>query len=230
MGSDIFDLCDAFTKVATVSLVENDRFPLLKELSEIKDFDERVEWCKERWNCLGEGSARAVFQYSDKAVLKVAINKKGYAQNHTESLPSAQTPCTAKILAADGAMKWLLFENNESITEKQFKSILGFSFKQFCDELWQVFDNNSDYKEIKHSDTIREHPFFKCVCKLVIDNDLLLGDLASEGKISSYGEVDGHIVIRDFGLCRRDWAKFYSDDSSSSSRSTPKSTPESKTK
>ena len=94
MGSELFDLCDAFTKVATVpvareaslraasvSLVENDRFPLLKELSEIKDFDERVKWCEERWDLLGEGSARAVFQYSDKAVLKVAINPKGLSQN-----------------------------------------------------------------------------------------------------------------------------------------------------
>ena len=46
MGSDIFDLCDTFTILASVSLVENDRFPLLKELSEIKDFDERVECAK----------------------------------------------------------------------------------------------------------------------------------------------------------------------------------------
>lgn len=228
MGSDIFDLCDAFTKVATVSLVENDRFPLLKELSEIKDFDERVEFAKERWDCLGEGSARAAFQYSDKAVLKVALNDKGIAQNGTESSPKMQTPCTSRILAADGAMKWLLFENNKTITEKQFASITGMKFSEYCDALWQVFDNNSDYKNLKHSDEIRSNPFFKCVCKLVMENDLLLGDLTS-GKISSYGEVDGRVVIRDFGLTREEWAKQY-DDSSSSSRSTPKSTPESKTK
>ncbi len=229
MGSDIFDLCDAFTKVATVSLVENDRFPLLKELSEIKDFDERVKWCEERWDLLGEGSARAVFQYSDKAVLKVALNDKGLSQNENEASPKMQTPCTSRILAADGAMKWLLFENNKTITEKQFASITGMKFSEYCDALWQVFDNNSDYKNLKHSDEIRSNPFFKCVCKLVMENDLLLGDLTS-GKISSYGEVDGRVVIRDFGLTREEWAKQYDDGSSSSSRSTPKSTPESKTK
>ena len=140
-----------------------------------------------------------------------------------------QTPCASRILAADGAMKWLLFENNKTITEKQFASITGMKFSEYCDALWQVFDNNSDYKNLKHSDEIRSNPFFKCVCKLVMENDLLLGDLTS-GKISSYGEVDGRVVIRDFGLTREEWAKQYDDGSSSSSRSTPKSTPESKTK
>src|SRR5271165_3996720 len=120
MSIELFEMCNVFNKlseltVSKVSVVENND-PVLAELSNIKDFDDRIEFAKKRWDLLGEGSARAVFDINEKLVLKVATNKKGISQNQIEMNPKMQTTCTAKVYAADANGKWILFQATKTIT------------------------------------------------------------------------------------------------------------------
>ena len=229
MSKELLNLTNLFHKLATsgpkISVIENTD-PVLKELSRIKDFDERVEFAKEQkgWKLLGTGSARAAFSVNQKLVLKVAINEKGISQNQIEMDPDMQTPCTAKIYAADGGGRWILFQATKTITEKRFKELTGMGFGSYCKALWVKFDNNSDPHPPNDFEEIENNPFFKCVCELVLKNNLLLGDL-TESKISSYGEVDGKVKVRDFGMDIFLYQSSYADksDNSSSSSSSAKS-------
>lgn len=225
MSKELLKLTSLFLKLAgdpKISVVENTN-PVLKELSEIKDFDDRIEFAKEHWKLLGEGSARAAFDVNEKLVLKVAINEKGISQNHIEMDPGMQTPCTAKVYAADAGGRWILFQATKTITEKRFKELTGMGFGSYCKALWVKFDNNSDPHPPNDFEEIENNPFFKCVCELVLKNNLLLGDL-TESKISSYGEVDGEVKVRDFGMSVFLYSEQYKDKSDSSSSTTKSST------
>ena len=220
---DLFKRCNDFQhSTSKISIVENTD-PVLSEISAKKSFDDRIAIAEKHYEKLGEGSARTVFKVNDKMVLKVAHNEKGISQNQLEMKPEMQTPCTAKIHAADVNGKWLLFQATKTITEKRFKELTGMGFGSYCKALWVKFDNNADPDAPKDFEEIERHPFFKCVAKLVLDNNLLLGDL-TDGKISSYGEINDRVVIRDFGMDIFLYKSDYSDQSSSSSRSNKSTT------
>jgi len=224
MARELLTKCDRFLKLAggaKVSVVENGD-PVLKELGEIKDFEDRIEFAKKHWKLLGEGSARAAFQVNEKLVLKVAINEKGLAQNYLEMKPEMQTACTAKVYAADAEAKWILFQATKTITEKRFKELTGMGFGPYCKALWVKFDNNADPDAPRDFEEIEDNPFFKCVSQLVLKNNLLVGDLG-DGKISSYGEIDGKVVVRDYGMDIFLFSEMYREKSDSSSSSSRKS-------
>lgn len=228
MSVDLYLFSSNFARLAEelkqskISVVKNTD-PSLKQLSELPDFDKRLDLAKTLWSKLGEGSARAVFQLNEKLVIKVAINDKGLAQNKLEAQPRLHTECTCPVVAADPNGKWIVFKSNNSITEKEFKELTGMSFTSYCSALWYKFDNNSDDNPPKDYDEIEQNPFFQCVLQLILANDLLIGDLG-RGKISSYGELDGKVVIRDYGMDREEWKEHYDDSSSSSSSGSSSST------
>ena len=96
------------------------------------------------------------------------------------------------------------------------------SFGSYCKALWIKFDNNGDPEVPNDFEEIEENPFFKCVVELIVQNNLLVGDL-TESKISSYGEVDSRVVIRDFGMDVFLFSDLYSSKSDSSGRTSKSS-------
>lgn len=202
-----------------VSLVENND-PILKQLSELKDFDDRVKLAEEHWEKLGTGSARAVFKISDDLIIKLAINKAGVAQIKTEAQFDLQKPCVATVVVADPEGKWLISHFTEKMTKEDFKKITGIGFDNFCNCLFFAYNNESDnwVKEPKNYDQIKNSQLFKCVGKLIVDGAILIGDLS---KSSSWGIKSGKVYIRDWGLDKETYSKEY-EDSEPSKSSPPK--------
>lgn len=201
---------------AKISIEKNSN-TILQELSDIKEFSDRVKFAKDKWKLLGEGSSRTVFEINQELVIKVAHNEKGLFQNKVEMDPKAQRNCTNPVVVADAEGKWIIIKHTSPITKEKFKDIIGFGFDQFMNALFYKFNNESDewsppkdYEEIERSD------FFKCLSLLVLECDLQIGDL---DKPSSYGELDGKVVLRDYGLNRKVYDKYYAKNNSNPTKS-----------
>lgn len=203
------------SEVSQIDVVKN-RDPLLKQLSDLKDFDEREELAKEHFKHLGTGSSRSVFEMNESLVLKIAINSKGLAQNLTEAQPEMQCECTNHIVAFDPKGKWSISHTTKNITEKDFKRLTGMSFSSYGTALYYKMNNEGDERKPKDYEEIERNPFFQCMSELVLKTDLMTGDLT---KISSYAELNGKVVARDLGFDRDTYRQFYASDSSSSDSS-----------
>lgn len=181
---------------------------ILKEISSLKDFEDRVELADENFDKLGEGSSRTIFQISDSLVLKVAHNDKGLAQNEAEM--SLKSPCINNVLVADTEAKWIIVRFTETMTEDDFKEATGISFKSFMKALY--FKHNNEIHDGMPDDyeDICKHPFFKCISRTAIEHDLQIGDVA---KASSWGLMDGKPLLRDFGLTKDVFIDYYECDS-----------------
>jgi hypothetical protein len=201
------------------SLVENND-PVLKRLSDIKSYDDRVKFLEGMFEKLGEGSSRVVFKMDDKNIIKCAINERGIAQNLAEGNPRMQRSCTNDIAAVDAKGKWLIMRFTESITKERFKELTGLSFDPFFEAIHYKFNNESDnWSPPRDYEKIEKHPLFECVANLIFDMDMQIGDLA---KINGWSELDGRPVLRDTGLTREIFQDMYATDSSPSSSPTPK--------
>jgi hypothetical protein len=222
MISGLLERCFVFDKIANKSTkisIEPNSHPILKELSNIKEFDDRIKFAKKQgWKLLGEGSSRTAFQLNKRLIIKIAHNEKGIAQIKTEAQPISQVRCVVPVIAADAKCKWIIMRATEPLTKSEFKDMVGFGFDQFMNALFAKFNNEDDknfpeprdYKEIERCELFSE------VAELVFKTDNLLGDLS---KISSWRTLNGRPVISDFGLTKSTYSKYYSSDSSSSSSS-----------
>jgi hypothetical protein len=218
----LYERCCEFEKLAAkISIVENTE-PLLRELSDIKDFEDRVAFCKEHFKFLGEGSSRTAFEIDENLIIKVAHNEKGLAQCRVEMDPKAQRPCTLPIVVADAEGKWIILRNTEPLKEKDFKSKVGFGFTSFMNALFYKFNNESDkWNPPRDYDEIVKNPLFNCIAELVFDTDQQIGDC---DKIGSWRNLDGEPVLADYGLSRDVYKEYYEDEDDSSSSSSPPKT------
>lgn len=204
--------------VSKISVEENNQNPILKELSKIESFDDRVEFADKHYKELGVGSSRTIFQMDDKTmVIKIAHNDKGIVQNLAEMDPNMQRPCTNHVLIADAKGKWIIVRFTDTVSKESFKKLTGFSFDSFMNGLFYKFNNESEkWSPPKHYEEIEQSDFFQCMAGLILDCDLQIGDI---DKPSSWGELDGKAVLRDYGLTRKVYKDYYKDDNSSSSSS-----------
>jgi hypothetical protein len=220
--ASLLQACQKFMRLALkTSIVENSD-PVLKRLSDIREFDDRVKFAEEHWEKLGVGSARAVFKISDDLIIKIAINEKGIAQVKAEIQPEMQKSCVATIVVADPDGKWAISHFTETMTKEDFKRIVGVGFANFMACLFYAYNNESDRfgNKPKDYDAIKHLPLFKCVGQMVVDNGTLLGDIE---KISSWGVRDDRVYVRDWGLTKQVYRSEYETDSSS--ESSPPKTP-----
>jgi hypothetical protein len=221
MFYDLFNKCaefEKFTKDVKISIVDNSE-PLLKHLSDLKDFEDRIEFADKTFpEKLGGGSSRIVYKLNDELIIKIAYNEKGIAQNLVEAQPEMQKECVNNVLIADAEGKWTIIPFTEKITEEDFKKYIGIGFDQFKNSLYYKFNAESDdWIKPKNYDEIEKNKFFRCIAELILENDLVIGDIA---KSSSFGVVDGKIVLRDGGLDRDVYDEYYSDHRSSSGHKT----------
>jgi hypothetical protein len=181
---------------------------ILKEISSLKDFDDRIELAEENFDKLGEGSSRTIFQISDSLVLKIAHNEKGLAQNEAEM--GLKSPCINNVLVADTEAKWIIVRFTETMSEEDFKDTIGVPFKTFMKALYFKHNNEIHDDRPDDYDEIVQNPFFKCISKTALEHDLQIGDVA---KTSSWGLLDGKPVLRDFGLTKDVFIDYYECDS-----------------
>jgi hypothetical protein len=179
------------------------------------DEKEKIVYAKlkrnaERWfKTLGKGSSRKVFLLEeDSWVLKLAINKKGIAQNEFEYQLSNDwyyEELFTKIQYGADDMSFLISQYAPKITTSDFKTYFNMYFQDFV----KNFENNSSFEDFLS-------PFY-----LINDNIEQLSKLRSfvdsygvpEGdlvRLSSWGKTkEGELVIIDYGLSRDIYNKHY---------------------
>ena len=180
--------------------------PILKKLMSIKSYKDRMEFLKDSFELLGEGSSRAVYALSETLIIKLATNIKGLAQNLEESRICAQRNCTAKVILADHEGKWNINNRIEKIDKVDFEKLTGIDFDDFTSSIYYQLNAEGDYKKPNRYNEVSMNPFFKDVVGLILDANLQIGDLR---KLSSWGELNGKAVLSDFGLSRDVWSSLY---------------------
>lgn len=183
---------------------------VLKELSRLETFKERVDYAEQHLKHLSSGSSRVIYVMDDGVVLKLAKNKKGLAQNKAEANPEIKSKYINKTLAADKDGIWKTSPYLEKITEKDFEELTGINFKDFGAALsYGLQDVAGDSEEKpKGFGEIAKSEIYKDLVAIGKKWDLMPGDLE---RISSWCKDKDHPVVVDIGLTRKIFDEFYED-------------------
>jgi hypothetical protein len=144
---------------------------------------------------LGEGSSRAAYVLGSKYALKVAVNKKGLAQNQAEmdvyTNPTSQ-PIVARVYSADPGFAWLVSDLVKPLADPA-------EFKQLTGADWQAFASLLDQNAVRNRADVSKQPkFVQSVIATARANELLEGDLS---EIGHWGKTpDGRCVLLDYGF------------------------------
>lgn len=127
-------LIEALTEEAIKEVLRKFNFAHFKTLGSP---NLRIDYAKQQLPEMGVGSSRAVFALSGGKVLKIAINKAGYAQNQAE-YDIYRDPRTAgvvtKIFDKDQTFSWLVSEIANPLKDvKQFEQLTGITFATYVD-------------------------------------------------------------------------------------------------
>ncbi len=149
------------------------------------DFENiRVNIEKKTYQMIGTGTGRSVFDLDNGYVVKVAKNRKGFAQNKAEYQIASKdhSRIFAKISAVSEDRKYLIMEKADRINS--------------LEEVWA-------YYHVKNSRELFRLEKFREAARR---NNLLLPDLTRK---NSWGKVKGKPVIIDFGFTR-EVSRYYS--------------------
>lgn len=193
---------------------------------------------------IGSGSGRAVFDLGDGAVLKVAKNPRGVAQNEIESdgyVQQAYSDLVAPVLDSDPNHDlWLVMAKARKVDAKRFRQLSGIASRwimvsplQVVDgkqrpatytklaahyrllhalrSLWAQEHGKKEWSALSEEEAaeILSAPLAGRLADLMRDADMPPGDF---GRLSTYGELDGRLVLVDYGLSSGVWKEFYEHD------------------
>jgi hypothetical protein len=192
---------------------------ILKELSKIETFKDRIEFAEKNLKHLSSGSSRVIYVTPENTVLKLAKNNRGIAQNKVEANPKMKSKFINETLSTDPNGIWKISPYLEKITEKEFEKMVGIPFKDFGDAMSYGLQDVSGNKHDKPNnfDKIEKTEIYKELVANGKKFKLLGGDLA---RISSYGQEDGHPVVLDAGLTKSIYDEFYDSAEPSNSKKT----------
>ena len=207
-GSIVSKVVEAYTANIT-----GDR--RLEELSSIRSYKDRLEFCKRNFKRLAAGSARVVFEYDNDHVLKLAKNAKGVAQNNIESdgfIARAYSDIVASVVASDSDKLWVVAQKAKRVSPKRFESVLGITVEDLGLYLMYRVEYKDYIKEraLRVQEKIEGRPeteeWVNQIMDLAVNFGMPTGDF---GRISSYGEIDGRVVLTDYGLTKGVHEEFY---------------------
>jgi hypothetical protein len=184
------------------------------ELNSIKSFSGKIAYCEKNLTRLSSGSSRIVYVIDEKSVLKLAKNKKGLDQNYNEISYSDDAyfgNIFAKVLDSpyesnNEDSSWLIMEFAKKLSLNDFKKILGYSFKDYSTFIqnFEIKHHPSKYRGMSVSkidddvyEILVEDSFANDITAFMDSTNCSYGDLV---RISSYGIVNGNIVLIDYGL------------------------------
>lgn len=149
------------------------------------DFDEiRSNINNRSYRLLGSGSGRLVFDLKNGYVVKMAKNRRGFAQNKAESQIASMNPSNifAKIIAVSEDFIYLIMEKAERVSSIAY--------------VWRYFNVKSNHELFRLSE----------FSELKSKYNLLLPDLCRQ---NSWGSIDGRPIIVDYGFTK-EVKKYYS--------------------
>jgi hypothetical protein len=193
---------------------------VLKQLSTLETFKDRVDYAEEHLEHLSSGSSRVIYRLPDGRVLKLAKNERGRAQNKAEGNPKMKSKFINETLKMDPEGQWKISPYLEKITEKEFEKMTGIPFKDFGEAIrygLREVSGNEDNPKPDNFSEIEKLELYQELVKLGRRFSLLGGDLA---RISSWGQKDNHPVALDAGLTKDIYDEFYEDTGSKSETST----------
>jgi hypothetical protein len=208
---DLISQANLFYRLATKDSLDT----ILKTLSDLDTFTDRVDYAEKHLEHLSSGSSRVIYLTPNKTVLKLAKNNRGIAQNKVEANPKMTSKYVNKTLKADKNGVWKISPFLDKITEKDFKEMTGIDFKDFGEAIsygLKAISENSDAEKPKDFDKIKKLDIYKEIIRLGEEWDLLPGDIE---RISSWGTDKGHPVLLDAGLTRDIYDEFYDSASKS---------------
>jgi hypothetical protein len=170
------------------------------ELSNIKTLKGRYDYCVQHLgNPIGRGSSRAVFQIDDETVLKLAINKKGIAQNNQENDGYLQQLGIVPLIKGyNNDDLWLVSEFVLPAKEQDFTETLGISFDTFC-----RFITASNFYRFGRGECRPSVSLDKDKYVYLVDNNEDLQ--AFDEYIGDFNPPIGDLQrIANYGLCMRD--------------------------
>ncbi len=186
----------------------------LDEFLNIRSFAGQVRYANSKLTRIAQGSARIIFEIDDKTVLKLAKNEKGIAQNEVEESLSndymVPEDIIAKVLEADEKDRWLVMERAKKIGKVRFRQLMdGIDIEDFYDYIRMHTDNRPGIRREMDpgiEEKLNENEFAQDLIEMIHNFDIEIGDF---GRISSFGEIDGRLVITDYGLTKEVFKKHY---------------------
>lgn len=165
---------------------------------QLNKFKERKDFTNKKFTLIGKGSARLVYDINNEYVLKLAKNNKGIAQNKVEiniSKSNKYNDIIAKVVEFNDNGNYLIQQKAKSISDDRFEELTGLQYQGF---LYYLRFN----KEWSGENRV----LFDTVSSLIDEFDLDRFDVASE---SSWGEINGRVVLIDYGLDKNVAKKHY---------------------
>jgi hypothetical protein len=179
---------------------------------------------------LGAGSGRVVFDLGDGTVLKIAKNPKGVSQNGMETdgfIQQEYDDVIATVVDSDPDDLWLVMVKAKKVGTRRFEQLTGIASRRTSyggrltahylllsalQKLWMRehgpgFSVPSSSLTDEDAEKILSLPFAERIVSLMRDMDMPPGDF---GRLSTYGELNGRLVLVDYGLSSGVWAEHYS--------------------
>lgn len=188
----------------------------IHKIENLRSFKARVDYCNKSLTRLASGTSRVVYDLGNGSVLKLAKNPKGIAQNAAESdgfVQQSYGNIIAKVLDSHADDLWLKVEKAKKITPTRFKALSGgLTLVEIYHILtfWYADHNGKRSSIARHEnyDEIMEtNEFIQELTDLMGNMDMPVGDFA---RISTYGEINGRLVLTDYGLSQTVELDFYS--------------------
>ena len=184
----------------------------VNDLKSIKSFAGRIKYVSQKLQKLGSGSSRAAYLIDDNTVLKLAINKKGLAQNQVESDVANLYDIVPEVLDADyDDDVWIICKRaNKLKSPKRFEELTKIPWENFVKALIYELMGRREGRKIQkpeYMDQLWDDEFFSSVVDMAVNYDMPVGDLT---RLGSYGELNGKAVVIDTGLTKDVLDQYYS--------------------
>ena len=106
----------------------------IEVLNQLTSYSGRIRYCEQTLERISQGSARIVYRLNENAVIKVARNRKGIAQNETEINYAHVSSLFTQIYKADEEnATWIIAEYARRAKGQDFVRLTGHNFKFVCE-------------------------------------------------------------------------------------------------
>lgn len=150
----------------------------LSELHSLTSYAKKKAYCKEKLQQLGVGTSRAAFDMGGDKVLKLAINRKGIAQNEVEwDSQHYNSIIVPEIYDVDDDGYWIIMQRAEKCTASRFKQINGYTLDQAREYIIDHLDGKMNNLPQEINDIIEDESYVQEVIDLYRNYDIDWRDL-----------------------------------------------------
>ena len=184
------------------------------KLDSLTSFVARKRYMNSNFIAIGTGTGRKVYDIGQGRVLKLALNRKGVAQNSVETdkaMHDWHGTLLPKIYDTDKDDKWLICDLAVAAKSKDFARLLGVSMDTLFYYIEYKMDAHPSTQTMKLSGELGIGARYLSskvqeIIDLIINFDLMYRDITRKG---SWGIIGDRLVLRDFGLSQAVWDGYY---------------------